>query len=590
MLSVFLKVLAAASLFSGASARQSQHLEARATSVTAYIASQSPISKAGILANIGPSGAKSEGAASGVVIASPSTTNPDYLYTWIRDSSLVYKLLIDQFTQGLDSTLQPGITNWINSMKTIQQTTNPSGTVSSGGLGEPKFNIDQSEFTGAWGRPQRDGPALRSIALLTYATWLEANGGSATVTGTIWPMVILDLDYVSSNWNNTGYDLWEEVNGSSFFTIAVQHRALRQGAAFATVMGDTTRHTTYTTQAANLLCFLQSFWSSSSAYTIANINENNGRSGLDANTILGSIHSFDPAASCADVATFQPCSDKALANHLAVVNSFRSLYSINSGLAAPAAVAIGRYKEDTYYNGNPWFLCTFAAAEQLYDALYTWNVQGNITITATSLPFFQQFLSTAAVGTYLSTSTTYTSIISGVQTMADGFVLENAKYTPASGGLSEQYDKALGTELSAADLTWSYAASLTAFARRNGTVPASWGAAGLSSSCTSTGTGTGSGTVAVTFNVYATTVWGENIYLTGSLSQLSDWSPTAGYALLMTNPNYPEWTLTVNLPASTTFQYKYIRIYNGVTTWESDPNLSFTTPASGTASTNDTWR
>lgn len=72
-------------------------------------------------------------------------------YTWIRDSSLVYKLLIDQFTQGQDSTLQAGITAWVSSMKTIQQVTNPSGSVSTGGLGEPKFNINQSAFTGSWG-------------------------------------------------------------------------------------------------------------------------------------------------------------------------------------------------------------------------------------------------------------------------------------------------------------------------------------------------------------------------------------------------------------------------------------------------------
>ncbi len=32
----------------------------------------------------------------GVVIASPSSTNPDYLFTWTRDSSLVFKALIDQ--------------------------------------------------------------------------------------------------------------------------------------------------------------------------------------------------------------------------------------------------------------------------------------------------------------------------------------------------------------------------------------------------------------------------------------------------------------------------------------------------------------
>ena len=108
---------------------------------------------------------------------------------------------------------------------------------------------------------------------------------------------------------------------------------------------------------------------------IANINVNTGRSGLDTNTILGSIHTFElrtivlitfhvlllnchpvhiisPAAG-PDATTFQPGSDKALLNHYTTVNSFRGdLYSINSGIVAGAAVNIGRYKEDTYYNGS----------------------------------------------------------------------------------------------------------------------------------------------------------------------------------------------------------------------------------------------
>lgn len=53
-----------------------------------------------------------------------------------------------------------------------------------------------------------------------------------------------------------------------------------------------------------------------------------------------------------DTTTFQPGSERALLNHYTTVNSFRgSLYAINSGIAAGSAVNIGRYKEDTYYNG-----------------------------------------------------------------------------------------------------------------------------------------------------------------------------------------------------------------------------------------------
>lgn len=69
---------------------------AQSSVVDSYIATESPIAKAGLLANIGPSGSKSSGAKSGIVIASPSKSDPDYVYTWTRDSSLVFKLIVDQ--------------------------------------------------------------------------------------------------------------------------------------------------------------------------------------------------------------------------------------------------------------------------------------------------------------------------------------------------------------------------------------------------------------------------------------------------------------------------------------------------------------
>ncbi|KII86815.1 carbohydrate-binding module family 20 protein [Plicaturopsis crispa FD-325 SS-3] len=560
---------------------------AQSSTVDTYISTESPIAKAGLLANIGPDGSKSQGAKAGVVVASPSTCNTQYLYTWTRDSSLVFKLIIDQYTLGLDTSLRSQIDNFVSAESILQQVSNPSGTVSTGGLGEPKFNIDETAFTGAWGRPQRDGPALRATALITYANWLIANSNTSYVTGTLWPIIQLDLDYVSQNWNQTTFDLWEEVSSSSFFTTAVQHRALREGAALATKIGETSVVSGYDTQAANILCFLQSYWNPTSGYVTANTG--GGRSGKDANTVIASIHTFDAAAGC-DAATFQPCSDKALSNLLVYVNSFRSVYSIDSGIAADAAVATGRYPEDSYQGGNPWYLTTLAVAEQLYDALIVWNAQGSLNVTSTSLAFFQTFSSDVAVGTYASSTSTFQSLTSAIKTYADGFVAVVAQYTPSDGGLAEQFDKSTGAPLSAVDLTWSYASALTAFAARNGTIPASWGAAGLTlpSTCSTGGSGGGGSTVAVTFNVQATTVLGENIYITGSVDALENWS--TDNALILDPANYPTWSITVNLPASTAVEYKYIRKNNGAVTWESDPNNSITTPASGTATENDTWR
>ncbi|KAF7967354.1 hypothetical protein HWV62_34661 [Athelia sp. TMB] len=103
-----------------------------------------------------------------------------------------------------------------------------------------------------------------------------------------------------------------------------------------------------------------------------------------------------------------------------------------------------------------------------------------------------------------------------------------------------------------------------------------------------TGSVTTSGTVAVTFNVVADTTYGENIYLTGSLTQLGSWATTTNIPL--SSANYPTWSVTVNLPANTAFQYKMIRLEtSGAWTWESDPNRSATTVASGTQTISDTW-
>ncbi|KAL2293211.1 hypothetical protein FJTKL_05179 [Diaporthe vaccinii] len=279
-------------------------------SVDSFVATESPIALSRLLCNIGATGCYSQGVASGAVIASPSKANPDYWYTWTRDAGLVLKELIDTFANNYNTTLQSDIQNYISAQAKLQGVSNPSGSLSNGaGLGEPKFNVDLSQFTGSWGRPQRDGPALRAIALITYANWLVSNGYSSTASDLVWPIIRNDLSYVAQYWNQTGFDLWEEVQGSSFFTTASQHRALVQGAALASSLG--TSCTACTSVAPQILCFLQRFWSSSSGYIVANINVNNGRTGKDANTLISSIATFDPAVAC-DAATFQPCSDKAL--------------------------------------------------------------------------------------------------------------------------------------------------------------------------------------------------------------------------------------------------------------------------------------
>ncbi|KAE8149099.1 Six-hairpin glycosidase-like protein [Aspergillus avenaceus] len=585
------------------------------SSVDEWLKTEANVSRQAVLNNIGADGKWVQGAGSGVVIASPSRSDPDYFYTWTRDSGLVMKTLVDLFRNG-DAQLLPIIEEFITSQARIQGVSNPSGGLSSGGLGEPKLNADETAFTGAWGRPQRDGPALRATAMISFGEWLIDNGYTKIAADLVWPVIRNDLSYVAQYWNQSGFDLWEEVQGSSFFTVAVSHRALIEGSTFAKNVGSSCPYCD--SQAPQIRCYLQSFWTGS--YILANFG--GGRTGKDINTVLGSIHTFDPEADCDDV-TFQPCSARALANHKSVTDSFRSIYKINAGKAANQAVAVGRYAEDVYYNGNPWFLTTLAAAEQLYDALYQWNRIGSLSITDVSLPFFKALYNGAATGSYASSTSVYADIVAAVKSYADGYVEIVQTYATSAGSMAEQFTKADGTQTSARDLTWSYAALLTANMRRDAVVPAPWGqtaATNLPSVCFATSaSGTYSSvvitswptitgypgapdspcqiptTVSVTFEVKATTAYGENIKIVGSVSQLGNWNTGSAIALSADRytANNPLWTVTVNLPAGSSFEYKYIRVQGGSVTWESDPNRKLTVTSScGVKSVvqSDVWR
>ncbi|CAE6449375.1 unnamed protein product [Rhizoctonia solani] len=454
-------------------------LSSRADPMRDFIQRQYPLAKQGILDNIGSQGAYAKDAKPGIVVSSPSTEPVDYKHTFIRDSSLVYKALIDIWADGRDDALLPGIYDWVSSQGRLQKTPNLTGNLTTGGLGETGFNIDESVYTGPGGRPQHDNPALRSSSMIDFANGLlSRNGrtGHQYVENVIWPIVVIDLDYVAYHWNVTGFNTWEEVVGSCHFSVAAQIRGLKQGADLAKRLGKGGKYKFWNEEADNALCFFQDFWDPAQSVIISNINcDGPCRDTVDVASVFTAIRQFDPEAGCDD-ATFQPCSEMALRNLKAVVDSMRDIYPINNKRSASDPIAIGRFTNDSYVGGHPWFLTTFAAAEQLYDTIYQWKRIGKITITSSSLAFFQQLLSDARPGTFKRGQAEYERIIDSVLRYADGFSLINAEYIPSDGSMSEQYDKVTGEPRSALRLSASYTSAVTAFERRAGYVPASWGA------------------------------------------------------------------------------------------------------------------
>jgi alpha-amylase len=95
-------------------------------------------------------------------------------------------------------------------------------------------------------------------------------------------------------------------------------------------------------------------------------------------------------------------------------------------------------------------------------------------------------------------------------------------------------------------------------------------------------------TIPTQFNVNAATYWGQNVYLVGNIAELGNWN--IGQAVPLSAAGYPIWSGTIQLPPSTTVEFKYIKIDGGNVVWESGSNRILTTPASGSVTLNDTWK
>jgi glucoamylase len=187
----------------GASPTPGSDLLKRQSTLSSFITQEQSISLTGVLANIGGENSSLvTGASPGVVVASPQKVNPDYFYTWTRDSALTYTMLIDELIFG-NISLRKTIEDYTQAQAILQTVTNPSGSLwpAGDGLGEAKFYTNLTRYDGTWGRPQRDGPALRAIAFMSLAPVLFQLNETAEFKKFYWPLIMNDLLYVGQYWN-----------------------------------------------------------------------------------------------------------------------------------------------------------------------------------------------------------------------------------------------------------------------------------------------------------------------------------------------------------------------------------------------------
>ncbi|AMD20535.1 HDL209Cp [Eremothecium sinecaudum] len=457
----------------------------------------------------------------GAVIASPSKVNPDYFYQWVRDGAItintVVNLLRDD-TSGLNVTLIGTVLKYLNNSQVLQRVENPSGTIKRqlSGLGEPKFMTNNKAYLGPWGRPQNDGPALRTIAVLNFLDYLNKRGMTITDAINLYRnkygaqslplgfqnqqelferLIFNDLLFIMLYWDRDSFDLWEEVRGLHFFTSITQLKALKMG--FLALSNDMFQISERFTECLQLrIEKITSFILGSSGFISSNVNYVvetpkllGQRSGLDIGTIIGSVLTHD--SELPEHLNLAPVpfnvDDPAILNVLhGLVKSMSTLYPINHNRQGKyVGVGLGRYPEDIYNGngeseGNPWFLATATAAELLYKLVFqSLNEKKKLVIELNKDASDSLFWSLIFDGIVVMSddkvcqlqipydSPAYLDMIKSLFNYGDSFLDVLRLHVGDSGEMSEQFNKYTGFLTGANNLTWSYSTFVSSIRWRN---------------------------------------------------------------------------------------------------------------------------
>ncbi|HVG59614.1 MAG TPA: carbohydrate binding domain-containing protein [Hyalangium sp.] len=256
---------------------------------------------------------------------------------------------------------------------------------------------------------------------------------------------------------------------------------------------------------------------------------------------------------------------------------------------APPGVAM----PDSEVAGYAKYTVNLGAATQLEcvfnNGSGTWDNNGglNYFIPAGIQTFNAGTITAGAPSTDVSSPPAPTGLAVSTKTSTSVSLTWNAVTDPS--GIAG-YNVYRGSSLVGSPTTASYTdTGLTAGTTYSYTVKARDNVGNLSAASTALNVTTNSTGATVTFNETASTVWGQNIYVVGSIAALGSWN--TGSAIALSSANYPTWSVAVSLPGSTYVEYKYIKKDgSGNVIWESGSNRTYTTPASGTATLNDTWK
>jgi len=274
-----------------------------------------------------------------------------------------------------------------------------------------------------------------------------------------------NLEFLLGCYQDQTTNLWEEHIGFSFFARSVQLRCFREVAAntFGIRVPEGT-----TDAIAWLEHALQAHWNGSYYATMI------GGAGPGDPHQPAVPEGYDPNIDIVQASIYGavPCTDtRLLATAAQLISQWADesspeVYPVNlTDAALGLGPMLGRYPGDLYDGGSdslgdhPWALCTANFAQLYYELASEIESSDKVPLDELSAPFFGQ------VG--IGVATRPKVAVEALRTAGDA-MLRAVVYHSDHLELSEQFDGISGYEKSVRDLTWSYAAFLSAARARTG--------------------------------------------------------------------------------------------------------------------------
>ena len=396
----------------------------------------------------------------GCVIASPSytdVTDQNYVHHWLRDAAIVAMELAaapDLDRDGVDRTL----CDYVGFSELCQNNAPPDHFFLAA------FNIDGSPRAD-W-TDQKDGPALQSLAFGAAWPYLDT-----TAKATAKKVAQRNLDETIKAWNNDTDKRgpWEDVIGPSFFARAAQIRFLEEVITTNTLELDASPD--LQPALGGLRKALDGHWSDEKGWYRSIPDGVPGSDATDASE-------YDPNADVimGYVYGSVECTDPKL---LATAAKLRAAFDKGGSREYPInfddrdrgfGPMVGRYPSDNYdgdtkeppNEGHPWAICTANFAQLYYCLARTFQAREGAAFDELTGSFFSQVgLDEATVNDRTQTDHVASALVGAGDKMLEAVVFHSDHQH-----LSEQFDKVTGFEKSVEDLTWSYAAYLSAVRTR----------------------------------------------------------------------------------------------------------------------------